>query len=171
MLYANRVWGCPVTWPKFYAPKMGRKWMILNQYISVITDIDEKWFVIFEHTINHLSLGYVCLPQLEYYFFSFFLLFFFFIILLRLSTFKLLNALYSKFEGLKISGRASAQLKLGVPGWGVPPQTGPPKFWTLTIEGRWIKFSEWVDIKNKLNLTKIGGATMGGLPPNGLSKI
>ena len=24
-----------------------------------------------------------------------------------------------------------------------------------------MKFSEWLDIKNKLNLTKIGGATMG----------
>ena len=28
------------------------------------------------------------------------------------------------------------------------------------------QFSEWVDIRNKLNLTKIGGATMGGFPPN-----
>ena len=41
---------------------------------------DEKWFVVFEHTINHLSFVCVCLPQLGYYFtcFSpFFLLFFF----------------------------------------------------------------------------------------------
>ena len=39
----------------------------------------EKWFVVFEYTINHLSFDYVCLPQLEYYFScfaSFFSLFF-----------------------------------------------------------------------------------------------
>ena len=35
-----------------------------NQYISLITDRDEKWFVIFEHIIDHLSFGYVRLPQL-----------------------------------------------------------------------------------------------------------
>ena len=96
----------------------------MKRYISVITDIGEKWFVIFEHTINHLSLGYVCLPKLEYYFssfFSFFLLFgLFFIILLQLSTFKLPNALYSKFKRLKISERASARLTLGVPDWEFP---------------------------------------------------
>ena len=124
--------GAPVTWPKFYRPKVGRKWTILNRYISVITDIDEKWSVIFEHTINWLSFGYVHLPQPDYYFSSFFLLFFFFfIILLRLSTFKPLNALYSKFEQLKISVRNSAQVKLRVSGWGNPPQTYPPKFWTF----------------------------------------
>ena len=50
--------------------------MILNRYISVITYINEKWFVIFEHTINWLSFGYVHLPQLESYFFPFFSLFF-----------------------------------------------------------------------------------------------
>ena len=45
-------------------------------------DIDEKRFVISEHTINCLSFGYVRLPQPEYYFSSFFfflLTFFFFI--------------------------------------------------------------------------------------------
>ena len=42
------------------------------------------------------------------------------------------------------------------------PQAGPPKFRTLEPLGlaRWIKFLEWVDIKNKLNLTKVGSATM-----------
>ena len=29
----------------------------LNWYISEITDIDEKWFVIFEGNINHFSFG------------------------------------------------------------------------------------------------------------------
>ena len=55
---------------------MGEKLSNLNRYISVITDIDEKWFVIFEKTINRLFFGYGRLPQLTYYFlFSFFLLF------------------------------------------------------------------------------------------------
>ena len=121
----NLIWN--VT--KICRLNVGRKWTILNRYISVITNIDEKWFVIFEHNINCLSFGYVHLPQLEYYF-SFFP-FFFFILLLRLSTFKPLYVLYLKFERLKISGRTSTRLKLGVPGWGNPPRTGPPKFWTF----------------------------------------
>ena len=50
----------------------GQKGAILKRYISVITNIDKKWFMIFEHPINHLSFGYVCLPQLEYYFFLLF---------------------------------------------------------------------------------------------------
>ena len=59
---------------------LGKK-LNFNQNILEITNIDEKWFKIFEPTINHLSFGYVRLPQLEYYFsclVSFFLLFFFF---------------------------------------------------------------------------------------------
>ena len=52
-----------------------KKWTNLNQYISINTDIDEKWFVIFKHTFNHLSFGYAHLAQLEYYF-SLFLSFF-----------------------------------------------------------------------------------------------
>ena len=31
-------------------------------YILVIIDIDEKWFVIFDHTISHLSFGCIRLP-------------------------------------------------------------------------------------------------------------
>ena len=55
----------------------------------------------------------------------------FFLFILPLSTCKLLNALYSKFEPLKISTRTSVQIKLGVPGCGDPCQSGPPKFWTF----------------------------------------
>ena len=40
-----------------------------------------------------------------------------------------------------------------------------------TIRAGWIKFSKWVNIKNKLNVTKIGGATMEVSPPNGPSKV
>ena len=78
---------------------MGKKLTSLKRYISATTDNDEKWFVIFEHTINLHSFGNVRLPQPEYYlscFVSFFLLFFSFSA--HVSTFKPLNALYSKFE-------------------------------------------------------------------------
>ena len=56
---------------------MGKKLTNLNQYISVVTDIAKKWFVIFEHTIKQLSLGYVRLPQIEYNFSCFASYFFF----------------------------------------------------------------------------------------------
>ena len=49
-------------------------------------------------------------PNLNTFFFLLLLFFLF-----RLSTFKLVNALYSKFERLKISGRTSAVMKSGVP--------------------------------------------------------
>ena len=69
---------------------------------------------------------------LFFFFFCFFLTFFsVFIILFLLSTFKPLNALYSKFERLKISRRTNARLKLGGARLGDPPQTGSPKFWTF----------------------------------------
>ena len=48
-----------------------------------------------------------------------FFLSFFFLFLLRLSAFKPLNGLYSKFEQLKMSGRASAGMKSGLPDWGI----------------------------------------------------
>ena len=91
---------------------MGKKLTNLNRYISIITDIDEKWFVLFEHSINHLFFGYVHLGQLKKYFSCFpsFLTFFF---LLPLSTFEQLNTLHSEFERLKKSGRTSVQLKWG----------------------------------------------------------
>ena len=41
----------------------------------------------------------------------------------------------------------------------------------LTIRAGWIKFSEWVDIKIKLNLRKIDGSKIGGFPQTGPSKI
>ena len=77
LLCANRVWGCPLRDQNIYRPKMGKKLTNLNQYITAITDTDEKWFMIFEHTINHLSFAYVRLPQPKYYFsFASFFLFF-----------------------------------------------------------------------------------------------
>ena len=39
---------------------------------------------------------------------------------------------------------------------GDPPQTGPPKFGTFRLlELDQSNFTEWVDIKNKLNLPKM----------------
>ena len=72
--------------------------------------------MVFEHTINRLSFGYVCFPQLEYYFSCFV----FFLFLLWLSTFKPLYALYSKFERLKIPGRTNTGMKSGVQAGGIP---------------------------------------------------
>ena len=131
LLYANRVWGRPITWLNFYRPKMGKNLTNLNWYILVITDSDEKCFLIFKHTINHLFFGNVRLSLLEYYlsFTSFFFLFFLF--LLPMLAFKPLYALYSTLEGLEISGRAFVRQKLGVPVWGDPPQLSLPKFWTF----------------------------------------
>ena len=57
---------------------MGKKLTNLNRYISVITDIDEKGFAVFEHIINLLSFGYICLSQFENYFFVLFLFSYFF---------------------------------------------------------------------------------------------
>ena len=135
MVYANRVRRHPVMWPKCYRPKMARKWTILNRYILENIDFDEKWFMVFEHSINRFFWLCSFTPTwiLFFFFFVFFhtVLIFFFLILFRLSTFKPLNALYSKFERLKISGRTSAGMKLVVPGWRNPPQWGPKKFWTL----------------------------------------
>ena len=77
--------GAPGRVAKFYRPKMGKNLTNLNRYISVITDIEEKRFVIFEYTVNHLSVDYVCLPQLEYYLscflFPYFFAFFFLLML------------------------------------------------------------------------------------------
>ena len=95
------------------------------------------WKVVFDFWAHYqLAFFWLCsfTPTWILFFFDFFFFltfFFFFIILLRLSTFKPLNALYSKFERFKISGRASARLKLRVPGWGNSPQIGPPKFWSF----------------------------------------
>ena len=46
--------------------------------ISVNTNINEKWFVVFELTINHPSFGYARLPQIENCFFCFAHFFYFF---------------------------------------------------------------------------------------------
>ena len=81
-----------------------------------------------------------------------------------LSTFKPLNAMYSKFERLKISGRTFVRLKSGVPGWGDLSQSSPPKI--LIFKSLELEVSEWVDIRTKLNLTKIEAATTGVFTPN-----
>ena len=71
---------------------------------------------------SNLKTIFLVLHLFSYFFFFFFLL---------LSTFKLLNVMYSKFERLKISGRTFVRLKSEVPGWRDPLQSGSPKFRTF----------------------------------------
>ena len=49
--------GAPGHVSKSLLAENGQKVYECDRYISVITDIDEKWFVDFEHIINHLSLS------------------------------------------------------------------------------------------------------------------
>ena len=112
---------------------MGKKLTNLNRYISVITDVDEKWFVILSTLSTTFLLVMFVYPNLKAIFLVLFLFFLlFFLILLALATFKPLNALYSKFERLKISGTTFVRLKSGVPGCG-DPQSDPQKFLTFKL--------------------------------------
>ena len=73
---------------------MGKKLTNLNRFISVIIDIDEKWFVIFEHTINHLFLAMFVYLNLNTIFHALFLFYYFFFLLLpMLSIFKCIQSL------------------------------------------------------------------------------
>ena len=103
---------------------------------------------------------YVRLPLLECFF-----SFYYFLFLPILSTFKPLNAPYSKFERLKISGRTFVPLKSVA---GIPLYWVVQNFELCTVTTRWIKFSKWVDLKNKLNQTKIWFATMEVSPKRAL---
>ena len=102
--------GAPGHVTAILRPKIGKKWTGLNQYITVSTDVAGKRFVVFEHTINHLSSGGVSLFHLAYHFsFSSFFIF------PRRYTFKQLSAQTSNFERLWITGRTGSGLKSGVP--------------------------------------------------------
>ena len=108
----------------------GQKWTESGWFWG---DISWQWLILMKNGLWFLStlstaffLVMFVYPNLNTSF-----LLFFFLILLRLSTFKPLNALHSKFERLKISCRTSARQKLRVPGWKDPPQTGPPKLWSF----------------------------------------
>ena len=98
-----------------------QKWKNIDEfepiYLAVTIDTDKKRFVVFEHTIN-LLIKFIY-PNLKTIFLvlaSFVLLFFPFF-LLMLSTFKMLNAVYSKIERLKISRSTGERLKSGIPDW------------------------------------------------------
>ena len=113
---------------KILPAKNGHKLTNLNRYISVITNIDKKRFVTFERTINLFFWLCSFTPTwMLFFLFCIFLLTFFFL-LLPLSTFKPQNALYSKFERLKISVRTFVRQKLGARRGS--PQSRAPKFWT-----------------------------------------
>ena len=122
MVYANQVLEAPSLQ---YVTKIlrARKWTSLLTNINCIsenTDFDMENDLGFLSTLSIAFLFVICslTPNYEYYFFCFFHLFFltFCFLLFQLSAFKLLKALYSKFERLKISGRTRAGHKLGVPG-------------------------------------------------------
>ena len=122
--------GAPRHVSKFYRPKMGKNWTILNRYISVITNIDEKWLVIFQHTINCLSLGYVRLPQLEYFFFFSYFFFFF-----SYSS----SAIY--FVAKCTAFKAGPSPRGGIRG------KAPPKFLFAPPKFFWLKVSMAYDLK------------------------
>ena len=136
LLYANRVWGRPVTWPKFYRPKMDKTLMNLNRWISVISDINEKWFVIFEYTFNHAPFFWLCLCTLTWtsiffvlLFFSYFFSFFYFF-----PSYLLANSqAIFKFEQLEITEKTSVGLKSGLPNWGHLPHLDPSKVWIVKL--------------------------------------
>ena len=125
--------GAPGLVTKILQAENGQK---VDEFEPIYLSNYRCWWKIvcdFEHTFDHLCFGYVRLPHLENYFscfVSFFLTFFF--ILLALATFKPLNALYSKFERLKISGTTFVRLKSGVPGCG-DPQSDPQRFLTFKL--------------------------------------
>ena len=56
--------GAPGHVTKMLQAESGQKVDEFEPINLVITDIDKKWVVIFEYAINHLSFGYVRLPQL-----------------------------------------------------------------------------------------------------------
>ena len=79
---------------KFTGWKLAKSWRFCTDISRKLLILVKNGLWFFEHTINHLSFGYVHLPHLKNYFscfVSFFLLFFHFF--LMLSTFKPLNAL------------------------------------------------------------------------------
>ena len=82
-----------------------------------------------------------------------------------LFTFKPLNTLYSKFERLNISRRTSVWHKSRMPGWEIPLDRVLQNVWTFKpLELDESNFWNGYISRNELNVTKIGGATNGGLP-------
>ena len=106
--------------------KFGKKRML----ISISTNIDEKRFVFFEHTIGHLS--FVCV-HLDYFsFFSFFFISFFFVI----------SFLHLAFKMETLRGQTSINNGIDITkNWRLPEigsempedssQTSVQKFWTF----------------------------------------
>ena len=127
--------GAPSCVIKIVQPKSGQK---VDNFKLIYLNNFRYWWKIVCDFWAHYQLSFFWLRSFTptwYYFFSFFLLFFFFIIIiLRQSTFKPLNALHLKFERLKISGRTSARMKLGVPGWGISLKSALQSFELLN---RW----------------------------------
>ena len=127
---------------QFQRLKFGKKRML----ISISTDIDEKWFVFFEHNIRHFS--FVCV-HLDY--FSFFPFFLFSLCLLFLLFF----FLHLTFKPETQRDQTSIDSRIDITkNWRPPkigsemledsPQTGVQEFWTsvqavdgLNSRNRW----------------------------------
>ena len=109
-------------------------------WLKMICDFGAHYQLPFFGCVRSLQHEY-CFSSffLFFCFFFFFLVFFFFFrFLLRLSTFIRLNALYLKFERLKISGRTCVGLNSKVPSWENSSQSGLPKLWpfkALKLDG------------------------------------
>ena len=130
MLYANRVWGAPGHVTKTLQDKNGQK--VDKFKPTYLGDYRYWWKMACDFCVHYQpSFFWLCSFTSTWKQFFLFHIFFLTFFLLPLSTLKPLNALYSKFKRLKISGRTSVRLKSGVPSWGDLPQSGPTKFWTF----------------------------------------
>ena len=102
---------------KILRAKNGQKLTKLNRYISIITDMDEKWFVVFECTINHLSFDKFAYPNLNTIFLVLHLFsYFFFLFRLPLSTFKPLKRTEFKISAIENIREDFVRQKSGMPG-------------------------------------------------------
>ena len=100
----------------------------------------------------------------------FFLFCSFFLFLLPLSTFKRLNALYSKFEHWRYQGGLLLDWNRGF-NLGYLPQSGPPKFKLFNLLNWTHENFKVSKCQKKKNLTKFGSTEIGRSPSNRASKI
>ena len=64
--WCKPILGVPGHETKILQVKNGQKVDDFEPINPVKNNFEQKRIVIFEHTINHISFGYVCLPRPEY---------------------------------------------------------------------------------------------------------
>ena len=116
MVYADRVRGARSRDRNFTGRKWAKKLTNLNRCISVITDIDEKWF----SSINHLSFIMFVYSNLNIIFLVLHLFSNFFLFCRYLLLNRQTHSRYLKFKRLKIPGRTFVRQKSEVPDRGIP---------------------------------------------------